>query len=290
MYVNTLQRREVGQYLKWLEEERGQTHHYVLDQKSTLLGFVAHCSSLEIKQTSSVTTQSVLSYMRQFAQYTAGYQRAKATAVRKYLAHFKNPCMMDLELRIRGGSRQTVRWLTEEQCQQLLECTLLTPEQQVLVYCCLLNGLRPIEVRRLRVKGVSAALESGRLVVRAKGKEREIGLHEDVAVVLRSYLISKDLQDEDEPLMKMGKTASESQFQRISKAVGFKVRAYDCRRSFGQRLFERNVPIESISAIYGHEDPRMTMKYIGVTTDHQRKALACYRVARIPTCIERLAR
>jgi integrase len=282
-YVNTLQRRQVGQYLKWLKRNQGLSTRYISQVKSVLLHFTVHCYHQGVKQSNQVTTRQVLSFLELFQGYTIGHQRFVATALRRYLGHYGNACMLTLAIKLRGTSRQTVRWLSEDQCFQLLHEVIMTPLQRVLVLGSLLNGLRPIEIRRLSVKDVEQALSSGRIVVRAKGKTREIALQQDFARALAEYLEMKEPASEDSSLLGIERTKADTELRKVSEAAGFQVRGYDLRRSWGQRMFERSVPIEVIAEIYGHEDPRVTMKYIGVTTDHQKKALACYGVTRSST-------
>ncbi len=60
----------------------------------------------------------------------------------------------------------------------------------------------------------------------------------------------------------------------ISQASGVKFRPRDMRRTFGYRLWEQGVELETIALLMRHDNPNTTFKcYIGVTEDRLAAAM-----------------
>jgi DNA-binding transcriptional MerR regulator len=60
----------------------------------------------------------------------------------------------------------------------------------------------------------------------------------------------------------------------LSEQSGVRFLVHDLRRSCGNRLWRRGVPIETIAMILRHKDSGTTFKaYIGVQSDDMRKAI-----------------
>lgn len=61
---------------------------------------------------------------------------------------------------------------------------------------------------------------------------------------------------------------------KVRDRAGFNFSNHTLRRTFGRTLYRAGIPIETISKLYGHDDPRTTIRYLGIDLDDMRSALA----------------
>lgn len=279
-YENTRARRAVSRYLKYLEGERGLTRGYVVQSKSTLLQFLRHCRELSISSERTISSEAVLSYLKKYEGLSASCQRLKATVLRQFLAWSANPCMLNLKVRISGTARTRVSWYSDEEVEQVWQ-TSMNPEQRVLIGGGLLMALRRIEILRLRVADVKSALRSDVLVVRGKfNKVRELPLQDDYRSILKEYLAYSNPKDDQEQLLGMARTKSETLLADVGKRAGVTMKFHSNRRTCCRRLHQRGVSLELLAEILGHESISETRKYIGLNLSDMKQALARQSLAR----------
>lgn len=289
MYDNSCMRREIGQYLKELGET-GITARYMCQTRGTLLLFLDHCKTMNIRRTQHVSSQAVLSFLQRYEGMSFSHQRTTASILRMYLAALGNPAMLKLKLKFRGSARTRVDWLTPEETERVFQVPM-TPVQSVLIGAGLLQGMRRIESLRLTVKDVKEALRTQNLRIRGKGnKERGIPLQEDFAVILKEYLTWTGDAEESRPLLEFARTRSEDHLAEFCGRFGRKFTFHTMRRTFGRNLWLLGVQVEVISEILGHSSTDMTRRYLGLNLTDMRRALSCYTVARTCTFPEKPVR
>ncbi len=285
MYQNSRLTREVSRYLRKLQEE-GYTERYIAQHRHTLSYFQGHCRERMIGTVKLVTSEAALSFLKKYESYSASYQAKHWVVLRRFLAEYENPALIKVRPRIHGTARTRVDWLTMEECQGIL-LEPMTPRESLMIGAGLLQGLRRIETLRITVKDARDALRTGILRVRGKGgKERAIPLQDDFSVILRSYLTWLDPSVDDVPILRIGRSYSETLLQAFCQRHGRKFTFHTMRRSFGRNLWLLGVPIETISELLGHSSIDMTRKYLGIDQSDMRQALARYRIARACTISE----
>lgn len=151
--------------------------------------------------------------------------------------------------------------------------------ERVVVALSLLNGLRPVETSRLRVRDLEMDPRCPMMRVIGKGrhggKERRIPINPLAYVELVPFVEGRRGED---PVYPGTYTAIDHDWRRILDRAGLpQMGLYALRRSFGRISHDAGVPIEEIQAIYGHSSPATTAYYIGV--EETRMAAALERLA-----------
>jgi integrase len=289
MYINSRMSREIARYVRGLKDE-GLTTRYIAQHRQSLCMFQAHCMERGIGTVSLVTTEVVLSFLQGWESKSASYQSKHWCVLRRFLAEYDNPALLKVRTRIRGSARVNVDWLTPEECEAVWKTPMTFPES-LLIGAGLLMGLRRVETLRLTLKDCRDALRTGNLRVRGKaGKERGVPLQDDFAEILSAYLGYIEYTEEDEPVLRMKRSYSETLLREFCVRHGRKFTFHTLRRSFGRNLWLLEVPIETISMILGHSSIDMTRKYLGIDQSDMRQALARYRIARTCTSMQTLAK
>ena len=263
--------RDIRQYVEELTK-KGLTSRYVQQYRRTLNGLARHCESLGIGATGRIDLSIVLSYLERYQAMSATYQRAMFVQIRGYLANYGNPALAGYRPRIRGRARFKVDWLTTEEYDRLFE-TPMSPEQEVLIGGCSLLGLRRIEILRLTVEDVKRAMESRNphLIVQAKCKIREVPLTPDYAEIITRYLAYSGRTTGR--LLGFERTQSERYLAEYCQRFGRKFGFHTLRRTFARELMLRDVKIETISTILGHESSDTTRDYIGLNLSDMSLAM-----------------
>ena len=132
--------------------------------------------------------------------------------------------------------------------------------ERLVVALSLLNGLRPVETSRLRVRDLEMdprcpmmrAIGKGR----HGGKERRIPINPLAHVELAPIVEGKRGED---PVYPGTYHSIDHDWRRIlARARVASIGLYALRRSFGRISHDAGVPIEEIQAIYGHSSPATT--------------------------------
>ncbi len=253
-------KKSVDQYLADLEVE-GLTRRYITAVRSSLKAFRLHCEAREIGCISRIDLETVGNFLKQYASHSASHQLSVRTHIRKFLERNGNFVMKDYHAAIKGSARTKVRWLTEDQVEQIHQ-TPMTPEEQIIVLLPLEMGMRPCEVLRLTVKDLKNALQFGELSVIGKTRERPLPVHPDLRMMLENYLAYRGGEDKDQ-LLPFQRTQRDRKMKAFSEKVGFEVRGYDLRRTWGQRTYRRGGKLAAIMKGYGHKSTDQTLEYIG---------------------------
>ena len=218
-----------------------------------------------------------------------------------YVKSSGNEGLKDRKLAWQPDKRPNVDWLTPEETVRLLEAPL-NPEQRMLVHLELCMGLRRIDSIRLRKEFIDWTHEKLHVLGKGhgNGKERDVDFAEsserpsmDTRTVFQEYLdyrtaMVKTTQarngstaDPEKLLIystgnELGSfsedgVAIDNRMKEISRLVGIEFSNHTLRRTFGRSLYECGCKIEDIAAIMGHDDPKMTFKYLGLDrVDHKK--------------------
>lgn len=273
---NTQMKREIGRYLRELEEE-GITRRYWLQTKSTLRMFREHCKARGVTSSKAVDPDCIRSFLVRYEGLSYSHQRTTGSILRVFLAVHGNRCMNRMRLRFRGYGRTRVDWLTPEETEQVFR-TPMTPREMLLIGAGLLQGMRRIETLRMSVRDAKEALETKNLRVRGKGRtERAIPLHEDFCVILQGFMACSDHEDDSATVLGIQRTASEEVLRGFCSRFGRKITYHTLRRTFGRNLWLLGVKLETVSELLGHSSTDMTRLYLGLNLSDMKSALSVYR-------------
>jgi integrase len=178
------------------------------------------------------------------------------------------------------------RWLETSELAALYRAS--RGRERVLVALEGFNGLRRVEVLRLKVGDLTLSGSKPEMTVLGKGpfggKPRTIPMSPTVYAVLAEWVAGKPTtamvfphhpKTADRDLMAASRRAGLT--QRVSN--------HDLRRSFGRISYHAGVPLIDLKNLYGHESLDMTVWYIGIEDDQMRSGLATFEqaIANVPT-------
>ncbi len=167
------------------------------------------------------------------------------------------------------------RWLTRAQLIALLRGA--RGVERVIVALEGFNGLRRVEVLRLRVRDV--LLDEGSVRILGKGREggkwRVIPLQSRVAALLRPWVRGRRDDERAIPLSRSGADAALQRAVRRSglSDAGVRVSHHDLRRTFGRLANAAGMNLVSLQSLYGHTSPALSAHYIGLDFDELKSAL-----------------
>lgn len=176
--------------------------------------------------------------------------------------------------RLPAGQTSHRRWLTKQHLHRLYAGS--TGRARILVGLEGLNGLRRVEVLRLRVRDVS--LENDTLAVRGKGgrggKWRTIPIHPAVRRDLVAWIKGQEL---DDPILPLSRSGADLLLRRAALTSGLgpglRVSHHDLRRTFGRLAHEAGMDLVQLKNLLGHASVEMTVHYIGLDTARMREGL-----------------
>jgi integrase len=182
--------------------------------------------------------------------------------------------------RLPSGSPGHRRWLTKDQLSQLLAAA--RGPEKLLVALEGLNGLRRIEVLRLRRKDV--LLDEGCIRVLGKGRDggkwRKIPMHplvrDLIGPILRQRLT-------EERLFAVSASTADQLLHRAAERANFagqpgRISHHDLRRTFGRIAHDSGMDLIQLKNLLGHASVEMTVHYIGLDADKMREGLELIRL------------
>jgi integrase len=198
------------------------------------------------------------------------------SALRQFLRWTGNPCADQKSLwALPTGEPSHRRWISKDQLLRLLQKA--RGREKVLVCLEGLNGLRRVEVLRLRSKDV--LFDEGALRILGKGryggKWRTIPMHPATREALANWIKNKGSADLVLPLSRSGVDAI---LRRLALRSGFdmklrKVSHHDLRRTFGRLSHRAGMSLVQLKNLYGHSSLDQTAGYIGLDRDEMREGL-----------------
>ena len=196
-------------------------------------------------------------------------------ALRQFLRWSGNPLADRQQVwALPSGEPSHRRWLTRDQLRRLYGKS--NGAARILVGLEGLNGLRRVEVLRLRVKDV--LLDEGCLLVNGKGghggKWRKIPMNSAVSRDLACWVRHRQPDDRIIPLSRSG---ADLLLARAKREAGMGnelvVSHHDLRRSFGRLAHEAGMDLVQLKNMLGHASVEMSVHYIGLDSDRMREGL-----------------
>ena len=225
--------------------------------------------------------------------------------MKRYLTYFKNPVIDEMKVDFGQDIRPNVNWLSDEEADHLMKMDK-TPLEEVVIHLELCLGLRVVEVCRLRLMDIHFDNDPRKCYVSVRGKGkgdgkwRSIPFHPDSRKVFENWIVKRNeiisrmhqydptWQVPDEFLIwchydnrpsagrytERGHSLDRAVIHRVRDRAGFDFSNHTLRRTFGRTLYRAGIPIETISKLYGHDDPQTTIRYLGIDLDDMGSALA----------------
>lgn len=208
---------------------------------------------------------------------TATYQR-KLIMWRKFLKTCESPWKESLDqLKIPKLRQKEPIFLSEEEVERLEEaCASL--RDKVFIQLALRLGLRLSEMLALKFSDI----EGGFLRISRKGgREQRLPLGPELEDLLGYWEIERGCLRKDRILVSLqGDPLSKSGLQGILKELAAKARIekkfspHSLRHTFATHLASKGAPLPALKEILGHSKISTTERYLHVTPEHLRSALA----------------
>ena len=197
-------------------------------------------------------------------------------ALRQFARWANNPIAANRGVwRLPSGQPSHRRWLTKPQLERLLAAA--RGPAKVLVALEGLNGLRRVEVLRLRKKDVLSEESSLRVLGKGRdgGKWRKIPMHPIVRELLVGFRRESGPEDRLFPISPSG---ADLLLQKAAGAArfgdeGLRVSHHDLRRTFGRLAHGSGMDLIQLKNLFGHASVEMTVHYIGLDADRMRSGL-----------------
>ena len=223
--------------------------------------------------------------------------------MKRYLTYFKNTVIDEMKVDFGQDIRPNVNWLSDEEADHLMKMDK-TPLEEVVIHLELCLGLRIVEVCRLRLMDIHFDNDPRKCYVSVRGKGdgrwRSIPFHPDSRKVFENWIVKRNeiisrmhqydptWQVPDKFLIwchydnrpsagrytERGHSLDRAVIHRVRDRAGFDFSNHTIRRTFGRTLYRAGIPIETISKLYGHDDPQTTIRYLGIDLDDMGSALA----------------
>jgi len=216
----------------------------------------------------------------------------------RYLKYFKNDVIKEMNIFFGHDERPNADWLSDEEYVTLLNADL-SPLEEIVIHLELFLGLRVSEVTKLRVCDIHFDNDPKKQYIsvlgkgRGEGKWRQIRFHPESRRVFERWLEKrKEIVDKvkrydrswvvpDNVLLwchynekpkagfytEQGHSIDRAVIHTVRERYGMHFGNHTLRRTFGRKLYHAGVPIETISAMYGHEDIATTIRYLGIGLD-----------------------
>jgi integrase len=209
-----------------------------------------------------------------------GWERATVefyfSSIRGFLRWAKNGISEEKTVwRLPIGVARRRRWLTKTQLLDLLHAA--PRRARPLIALEGFNGLRRIEVLRLRVQDVNLSENLLNILGKGRmgGKWRQIPLQRMVRTELMEAMVGKN---EGDQIMPFSSSGADNLLQSAAEAArfgecGVKVSHHDLRRSFGRLAHAAGMDLIQLKNLYGHASMDMTVHYVGIDLDQMRSGL-----------------
>ena len=171
------------------------------------------------------------------------------------------------------GTALNRRWLDRGELVSLWE-RARDDTDRLIVGAAGFNGLRRVELLRLRVRDLNLALPSPEVRLCGKGDR-----YRTIPVTRHFYgalvAATSGLRPSD-PVFAFSRSVFDSRLADLGRLAGIprRVSGHDLRRTFGRLAYAADVPLVAIQNVYGHKSPVMTAYYIGADRDQMAHGLA----------------
>jgi integrase len=268
----------VARYLAWKRAETSVGDDWIRRMRWELLrvpSLLRRVSAPAIPPSARVMGGEELRCLRQNLPWERATFAIHFSALRQFLRWAGNPLAeRRAPWSLPPGEPSHRRWLTKEQVNRLYRGS--TGAARVLVGLEALNGLRRVEVLRLRFRDLLFGEDC--LSVRGKGthggKWRKIPMHRSVRSDLREWAGDHDPDDRVIPLSRSGADQLLRRALVESRLEGeVRVSHHDLRRSFGRLAHEAGMDLVQLKNMLGHASVEMSVHYIGVDSTRMREGL-----------------
>lgn len=173
-------------------------------------------------------------------------------------------------------SRRLPTWLTETERKRLLSLDL-SPRDRAILSLFLYSGLRCNELRMLDVPDLD--FEDMTVLVRfgKRSKQRVVPLHSEAHTALALHLDGRTAGPvfESERQQRISLRRLRSLTKELGQQSGLRkdLHPHALRHSFAVALLEKNVDLETIRDLLGHEDIKTTSIYLHCSTAKRRAAV-----------------
>jgi integrase len=203
-------------------------------------------------------------------------------ALRRFLRWSKNPLAADRGVwSVPSGSTGRRRWLASEELARLYRAA--RGEERVLLALEGFNGLRRVEVLRLRFRDVDTDRQRLRVLGKGRngGKWRSLPMFSETVRVLKAWPASGD---RDALVLPRSRSGADLVLQRAARRaafpeLGLRVSHHDLRRTFGRLAHKAGMDLVQLKNLYGHSSLDQTVHYIGLDEDEMRAGMD--RLARL---------
>ena len=229
----------------------------------------------------SEITPSVIRTLRDSPAYAPKTRSQYLQSLRHMLRFLGSPLAEDRHLWTLDARAARRRWLTKPQLRALWS-VCRDDLDRLAVAAGGFNGLRRVEILRLRVRDLELTLPAPTMVVLGKGrhggKPREVPVSRYLYAVLVSLSAGKL---GDARLYPKERTHLDTRLVELGRLAGIPVRvsSHDLRRTFGRLAFENGVTLVQLKALYGHESLDQTTHYIGADQASLRSGLRRFESA-----------
>lgn len=229
----------------------------------------------------SDVTAATIRALRDSPAYASKTRSQYLQSLRHLLRFCGSPLAEDRHLWTLDARATRRRWLTKPQARALW-AACASDLDRLVVAAGVWNGLRRVEILRLRVRDLDLTLPSPTMVVLGKG--RHGGKPREVPVARRLYPVLVALasgRPGDARLYPKGRTDLDTRLAALGRLAGVPVRvsSHDLRRTFGRIAFESGVSLVDLGALYGHESIDQTTVYIGADQERLRWGLRRFESA-----------
>ncbi|HEV2519265.1 MAG TPA: tyrosine-type recombinase/integrase [Thermoplasmata archaeon] len=202
-------------------------------------------------------------------------------ALRGFVRSSGNPLSEDRHLWALEAQARRLRWLSKAQLRSLLECCRGDCDRLV-VAAEGFNGLRRVEVLRLRVCDLNLTLPDPTMNVVGKG--RNGGKLRTVPVTRYLYPVLVSLTSGARPDARVypwQRSDVDRRLDELRRLAGIPVRvsSHDLRRTFGRLAYQAGVSLVNLKGLYGHESVDQTAHYIGLDRAELRAELGKFERA-----------
>lgn len=270
----------MSRFLDWKSSETSVGTEWIARMRWELLRFPKLLRRLgasdRIEFTPAGITAGDIAALRSGLRWERATFSLHLGALRQFLAWNENPIASRRSVwSLPGGEPARRRWLTKDQLIRLYRGS--RGRSRLLVALEGLNGLRRIEVLRLRVQDVLLAEGCLRVLGKGRhgGKWRKIPIFPETLRLLSRAIRSQPPLERILPRSRSGADQLLRQAAVMSGLAreGVKVSHHDLRRTFGRLAHESGMDLVQLKNLYGHTSLDMTVHYIGLDSDAMRAGL-----------------
>jgi integrase len=197
-------------------------------------------------------------------------------ALRRFLRWSGNPLATKRGVwAVPGETAGRRRWLAPEQLARLYRAA--RGRERILVALEGFNGLRRVEVLRLRVKDIDFGRQRLHILGKGRngGKWRTLPMFSETVRVLRSIPLGNE---ENSMVIPLSQSGADVVLHRAAERAGFRslglrVSHHDLRRTFGRLAHKAGMDLVQLKNLYGHTSLDQTVHYIGLDEDEMRVGL-----------------